>query len=115
VKRVRAGVQLSTPVYRLLLSIVLCTGTVLVLPPWIPAMPDIGIDPSWAAVLNHAFTHHWQFGKDLVFTFGPFGFLYAKTFDPATYGWMLSAWIFFAFALGGGAALILRNAKPWAP
>jgi len=102
----------ATPAFRVLLFVMLCGGAVLVLPPWIPVMPSSGVDSSWAAVLSHAFTHQWQFGKDLVFTFGPFGFVYAKLFDPGTYAWMLSAWVCIALTLGAGMALLLRNAKP---
>jgi len=102
----------ATPAFRVLLFVILCGGAVLVLPPWIPVMPSSGIDSSWAAVLGHAFTHQWQFGKDLVFTFGPFGFVYTKLFDPGTYGWMLAAWVCVALSLGAGMALLLRNAKP---
>lgn len=35
--------------------------------------PDL--DPSYQAVLEYARTHNFQFGKDIVFTYGPLGFL----------------------------------------
>ncbi len=36
-----------------------------------------GVDPdgSWCAVLSHAHQQGWQFGKDIVFPYGPAGFL----------------------------------------
>src|SRR5258707_12718208 len=42
----------------------------------IPA-PDLGVDVSWSAVLNWAHAHGSQFGKELVFTYGPLGYLLA--------------------------------------
>jgi hypothetical protein len=35
------------------------------------------IEDSWIQALHLAFVHHLQFGRDIVFTFGPWGFLYA--------------------------------------
>ena len=35
-----------------------------------------GLDPSWKEVLAWSYLHHAQWGHDLVFTYGPTGFLY---------------------------------------
>lgn len=35
-----------------------------------------GLDPSWKEVLAWSYLHHAQWGRDLVFTYGPTGFLY---------------------------------------
>jgi hypothetical protein len=41
-----------------------------------PTVPlGIDIDSSWSAVLVYAHQHGLQFGKDIVFTYGPLGFL----------------------------------------
>lgn len=37
--------------------------------------PRPSLDSSYQAVLEYAVIHHFQFGKDIVFTFGPLGFL----------------------------------------
>ena len=39
------------------------------------APPDLGVDSGWCAVLNWAHQRGLQFGKDVVFTYGPLGFL----------------------------------------
>jgi hypothetical protein len=39
------------------------------------APPDLGVDSGWCAVLNWAHQCGLQFGKDVVFTYGPLGFL----------------------------------------
>jgi hypothetical protein len=37
--------------------------------------PSTGLDTSWQAMLIHAHAQHLQFGRDIVFTWGPWGFL----------------------------------------
>lgn len=34
-----------------------------------------GLEISWLMVLAHAFAHHWQWGVEIIFTYGPWGFL----------------------------------------
>ncbi len=41
----------------------------------LPVAPDGGLDSSWQEVLIRAHTQGWQFGRDVVFTYGPWGFL----------------------------------------
>lgn len=48
-------------------------GTIACLPTLLPNYS--GLDPSWIFGLNYASAHHWVFGKDIVFTYGPFGYL----------------------------------------
>jgi hypothetical protein len=51
-----------------------------------------GIDNAWAQVYHMAFSRHWQFGQDIVFTYGPWGFL-ARGYYPLTYPVAVIAWI----------------------
>lgn len=41
----------------------------------LPGPIDTSLDGSWPGVLQYAHDHGWQFGKDIVFTWGPWGFL----------------------------------------
>lgn len=41
--------------------------------------PQAGLDPSWGAALHMAIRDHITFGHDLIFTFGPLGFLSIPT------------------------------------
>jgi len=43
--------------------------------PWPPVFPGTGLDPSWRFALSEAVLNKWQFGRDIVFTYGPLGFL----------------------------------------
>src|SRR5438046_2326240 len=45
--------------------------------PTFPGAPLQGLDGSYRAGLQLAFARHLQFGSDLVYTFGPLGFLAA--------------------------------------
>jgi hypothetical protein len=51
-----------------------------------------GMDNAWSLVRHAAFIQHWQFGKDIVFTYGPWGFL-ARDYYPPTYPIAVTAWI----------------------
>jgi hypothetical protein len=35
----------------------------------------LGLDPAWTEVMGWGFLHHAQWGRDLIFTYGPLGFL----------------------------------------
>jgi hypothetical protein len=82
---------------------------------FVPTRPvAMNLDDSWRMALAHAWLEGWQWGRDLVFTYGPLGWLMANT-DPGQgpLGWML--WSNFAFA-GLTAATVLyvsRRLSPW--
>lgn len=60
-------------------------------------MPRNDLDPSWVSVLNEAFANKWKWGKDIAFTYGPFGFLILKQFHPQTWVPQFIFWIFVTF------------------
>ncbi len=64
---------------------------VLYLLPSNPKYLDTSIDGSWGATLHHFALSDLQFGRDLVYTFGPFGFLAQRLYWPRTY-WLLCGW-----------------------
>lgn len=44
-----------------------------------PTPPSAGLDPSWRQVLGYAVSHQLQHGADIVFTYGPLGYLLPAT------------------------------------
>ena len=73
----------------------------------IPAAGD-ALDGSWTAVLSWAFSQGAQFGDDIVFTYGPLGFLIPiANYHPQTYALFFAAQVFFGVVW---AALIARFA-----
>ncbi len=64
---------------------------------------NVGIDPSWEFALNHLVNSHLVFGKDIIFTYGPLGFLNCPeqigSNAPIALICHLSAWLLFAAVL----------------
>jgi hypothetical protein len=53
------------------------------------------VDDTWIQMLHMAFAERLQFGRDIVFTFGPWGFLYGG-YHPATYLISVVVWAVLA-------------------
>jgi hypothetical protein len=82
-------------------------------PPWQVGMPSVSLDPSWAMVLLHAFDHGWQFGTDLIFTYGPLGFIMVPQYHPGLYWIALGYWLVFHAALAVAYCILFRGADVW--
>jgi hypothetical protein len=67
---------------------------------------DANYDPSWRAVLVHAHEHGLQFGTDLVFTYGPLGFLTVTDFSPHVAAAQLIASLALGFVVSLGVCLV---------
>jgi len=80
--------------------------TFLVMLPLAPRQPTSGLDPSWTYALNEAVARHLVFGRDLIFTFGPFGSVYTQFYHPATDAIMLAGSALLAVGLCVGFALL---------
>jgi hypothetical protein len=50
------------------------------------------VDNAWALILHEAYHEHLQFGKDIVFTYGPWGFL-GRGYLPSTFAASVAAWL----------------------
>ena len=78
-----------------------------VLPPPLPIRPEAHLlDPSWQVVLTDGFLRGAQFGRDIVYTYGPWGFVETPRGDPRIYPWVLCARLLIALAFVFGASLI---------
>jgi hypothetical protein len=71
--------------------------------PLSPGFISEGLDSSWGNVLEYAFPDKLVFGKDIVFTFGPLGFLFCNLYYPHTYivelGFMFAIAAFISWTL----------------
>jgi hypothetical protein len=65
--------------------------------------PEVDLDPSWRMMLGYVLKHHFQFGREFIFTNGPLGFLLAQTYSEhffaLTVAWNLAVAAGFAWAL----------------
>jgi len=62
-----------------LLLLLTAAGTII---PNFDKMPKVGLDPSWNFTLNQAIAQGFIFGRDLIFTFGPYAPLYTNLYHP---------------------------------
>ena len=72
----------------------------------LPDPPGLDLDPSWSIALTHAFFSGRQFGQDVVFTFGPLGFLLGNTFEGSN----LAVLVFWQAIKSLGFTLLLLSA-----
>jgi hypothetical protein len=49
-----------------------------------PTMPRPSVDSSWEYALNQAVAQGLTFGKEIIFTFGPYAAVYTRVYHPAT-------------------------------
>lgn len=84
---------------------------VILLPPWRVAMPSNTLDPSWMMTLPYAFAHGWQFGRDIIFTYGPLGFITSTLYHPDYYGISLAFWLVFYGVLALALCVLYRSAS----
>ena len=64
--------------------------------PFYPSMPSSGLDPSWVLDMNQAVSQGFNFGEDIIFTYGPYASIYTKAYHPATYQMMIWGSLFLA-------------------
>src|SRR5205085_2458465 len=73
--------------------------------PFRPTEFTYALDAAWADFLHDAFAQGRQFGEDVVFTYGPYGFVATGAFHAETWPALLAAQVALALA----AALALER------
>ncbi|HEV8114457.1 MAG TPA: hypothetical protein VGR31_16920 [Planctomycetota bacterium] len=53
--------------------------------PWAPKPVGVDIDASWSWVFHEVWSRPLVCGRDVVFTYGPYGFLLTESYHPATF------------------------------
>ena len=61
-------------------------------------MPAAGLDPSWMLGLNQAIAQGLAFGKDIIFSYGPYSSIYTEAYHPATSLMMTGGSLYLAFS-----------------
>lgn len=79
-------------------SLALLLVAVAVFVPFAPGMPWESLDPSWEYGMNEAVAQGMAFGKDIVFTFGPYASIYTKAYHPATDHLMILGSLYLAIS-----------------
>lgn len=91
-------------------DVAIVAAVFLTLAPLTMAMPGDGLDPSWGLVLERAALDGWQWGRDIVFTFGPYGYHYQRLFHEDLAGEILAVSAAHCLLIGIGVALLARGA-----
>jgi len=105
----RAGPRLAAAAGAAVLTLVLGISLV-----GIPGAPDASLDGSWQEMLIHARAHGAQFGRDLIFTWGPWGYLCSlhhlgRVGAVPILAWQTAGQFGIALAL----VLLTRRLAPW--
>lgn len=101
------------PIKDALFLLALLLVSIAVLVPFSPRMPWSGLDPSWSFGMNEAVSQGMSFGKDIIFTFGPYASIYTESYHPSTDHLMV--WGSLILAISFAVALWLNfRATGWA-
>lgn len=96
----------------LFLQLALLIIIITVFVPFSPQMPAAGIDPSWALGLNQAVAQGLAFGKEIIFTYGPFSSIYTEAYHPSTDFMMIGGSLYLAFSYWLCLVFVIKNV-PW--
>lgn len=76
--------------------------------PWIPGR---GLDPSWVNALNQAVAQGLVFGRDIVFTYGPYASIMTRAYHPATDNMMVFGSLYLGVCYVLALMLLLYKRK----
>ena len=76
--------------------------------------PQGDLDGAWKFAVNAAVAQHLVFGRDLVFTFGPYASVYTLSYHPATDALAMGASAVIAAAMAAGLIALTRGPWRWA-
>jgi hypothetical protein len=76
-----------------------------------PTMPMVGLDNSWMYGMNQAIAQQLAFGRDIIFTFGPYASVYTKEYHPATDFLMLLGGTCLALSYSSGALFLIGKER----
>jgi hypothetical protein len=83
--------------------------TIVLLLPGGTAGYTTGIDDSWQFVVSRAFAEGWEFGKDVIFTYGPLGFGITDHYYPDTFFSVVLIRALLAIATIGNASALFEH------
>lgn len=91
------------------LKLALLFAIVCAMVPFSPKMPATDIDYSWAIALNQAIAQGLIFGKEIIFTLGPYACLYTKVYHPSTDGMMIIGSLYLAISYWLACVFLIRK------
>ncbi len=79
--------------------------------PILTKIPVAGLDPSWKLAINHALNQGLQFGREFIFTYGPFGSIKTKTFDANNSNLIITGCLYLALCYWTTIMLLARQSN----
>ena len=76
-----------------------------------PTMPGPGVDSSWCYGVNQAVAQGLTFGKDIIFTYGPYAAVYTRVYHPATVSRMIAGILLVDTLYVGCFLWLVRDAR----
>ena len=80
--------------------------------PFSPVMPYAGLDAAWMLGLNEATAQRLAFGRELIFTYGPYSAVYTRAYHPATYVQTVMASLYLALSYVAALMMLMRLTLP---
>lgn len=77
--------------------------------PFLPGMPAEGLDPSFTFGMNEAVSQGLSFGKEIIYTYGPYISIHTRAYHPATDNLMIWGSIFFSIFFAIASYLNFKN------
>ncbi|MFI4919114.1 MAG: hypothetical protein ACHP65_06125 [Legionellales bacterium] len=102
----------SAALIECLLKLALLVISVVAYVPFAPKLPAASLDSSWALGLNQAVAQGLAFGKDIIFTLGPYSSIYTKAYHPATSSMMFGGSLYLACSCWLCLLCLMQN-TPW--
>jgi len=86
---------------------------VVIFVPLNPKMPSRGLDASWEFAMNEAVARHMSFGREIVFTYGPYASIGTRRYHPATDRRMMLGSLCVAGSFLAGLLYLSGEKKPY--
>ena len=90
------------------LGLWLLLAAVAIFVPFSPGMPSAGLDAAWVLGLNEATARGLAFGRELIFTYGPYSAVYTRAYHPGTYALTLAASLYLGLSYAAALVLLMR-------
>ncbi|CAA9890801.1 conserved membrane hypothetical protein [Candidatus Methylobacter favarea] len=94
-----------------ILWLVLLLTIIAVFVPFSPLMSAAGFDPSWVLGMNQATAQRLSFGKEIIYTFGPYASIFTKSYHPSTDFMMVSGTLYLALSYWACIVLLMKKVQ----
>ena len=71
--------------------------------------PMLGLEGGWYSAMNRAAASHMVFGRDVIFTFGPYAGIFTGEYDPVIDQRLFAGSLVLALAMAGGLLCLARG------